>query len=158
MKILTMALFLTGALSVQAHNCPQSDSNCSRIVGLESTVAHLQEKLEHLSNHRGRNVQEDIRVLSEQVAHLHERLSQTESQVDHLREHRPNRHNSRGISCNWDGERYLSQGFNGDNAWNVGAWVNCNNGEISSFDYITNFNTPHNPSEFDGRTGLFYRR
>jgi hypothetical protein len=42
------------------------------------------------------------------------------------------------IDCNWSGAHWLSHGWDGNNAFFVGAWVTCSGGKLNYMDYVLN--------------------
>ena len=45
--------------------------------------------------------------------------------------------NSAVIPCNWEGAKWLSHGWDGSNAWNVGMRITCDSGKVKHFEWIT---------------------
>ena len=77
-------------------------------------------------------LQNQVRQLESTQDDLIREVRQLNRSVDRLE----NNAGRGGISCSWNGEKYLSKGWDGGQAFNIGAFVNCQNGKVTNMRYI----------------------
>ena len=72
------------------------------------------------------------------VDRLERKVNRLERQLDRLRDRVGNQSGRGGVSCNWNGQRWLSKGFDGGQAWTIGAYVTCNGRQVTNISYNGN--------------------